>query len=300
MHFLPCDKWIRNHVLFPKLTALWDFNIWFVWFCPPKKQAIALALERNTTVCHVDLSGVKGAEVWRGLGLLVVKIDAGFWDVFPRFEFWWLVFFMFVASWKPCEDVYSTHFTTPNKSWDQLWHKKSPQLIPCSNWSMQDWRHISNWCYMSTTPISFQQKDHKIYNFLLVLVTLPFSRWWLALSHTTWRWIMWILAMRTWVSKERRHPGRLDFQCQKPWRGELVKSLFGEENWELKLKHVFFVILVMTDTQHAHGSKKYLKQILNSFFVGSDFFSRARWLDSQMFWKVRRFKSFIRARRTNH
>lgn len=55
-------------------------------------------------------------------------------------------------------------------------HKKSPQLIIYSNWSMQDWRYISNWCYISTIPISFQQKKHKKYNFLLVRVMLLYCQ----------------------------------------------------------------------------------------------------------------------------
>ena len=276
MHFLPWDKWIRNHVcfLFPKWTALWDFNIWFAWFCPPKKQAIALALERNSTVCHVDLSGVKGAEVWRGLGLMVVNIDAGFWDVFPRFEFSWLVFLMFVASWKPCEDVYSTHFATPNKSWDQLWHKKS-QLTD----------HLIQMIYarllnISVTDAIYQQflslpikRPQKI-QLLVGSCYVAFSRWSPALSHTTWRWVMWILAMCRWVSKELRHPGRLDFQCQKRGVGIFWSRFLGKKTGSLNLNMFFFVILVMTDTQHAHGSKKCLKQILNSFFVGSDFFQQ--------------------------
>lgn len=239
MHFLPCDKWIRHHgwFWFPKWTALWDFNIRFVWYCPAKKQAIALALERNTTVCHVDLSGVKGAEVWRGLGLMVVNIDAGFWDVFPRFEFSWLVFFMFVASFILRRRIqYSFCYSK------QIMRSVVTQKIPTDRSSnpIDLCKTVKYMMLYINNSFLSQQKDHKKYNFLLVLVTLPFSRWWPALSHTTWRWIMWILAMRTWVSKELRHPGRLDFQCQKPWRGEFLKSLFGEENWELKLKHVFF------------------------------------------------------------
>ena len=35
-------------------------------------------------------------------------------------------------------------------------------------------------------------------------------------------------------------PWTVGFSMPKTWRGDFLKSLFGEENWELKLKHVFF------------------------------------------------------------
>lgn len=78
-------------------------------------------------------------------------------------------------------------------------------------------------------------------------------------------------------------PWTVGFSMPKTWRGDFLKSLLGKKTGSLNLNMFFFVILVMTDTQHAHGIKKYLKQILNSFLWGVIFFSRARRQDSQMF-----------------